>query len=107
MDKTKAVTTTVAFLAGAALGGATLGDIGAKDIDRWVMVQKVCTSETEKVIRSVLAAEACPKLYENHGADCNLDKYNKEVRFDWFKDGDSRSLRMHARFLLPGRFKAE
>ena len=105
--KTKQPLTITAALIAGAVGGATIGDIGAKDIDRWVTVQKVVTAESDGIIRSVLAAEACPDLYESHGAECDLSKDIKEVRFDWFKDGDSRGLRMHARFLLPGTFKAE
>ncbi len=106
VTKANAITVAASVIVGFGLG-ATIDDIGAKDIDRRVTVQKIVTSETEGLIRSVVAAEACPEIYESHGADCNISKDMRRVCFDPFKDGDEYSMRMFAGFRLPGTFKAE
>ena len=96
-----------AALAASYFGGLVTPNIGAKTVTQRVTVQKVVSPNSADTILAIVFAEACPSIKESHGARCDLKKSLKEVRFDLFKDGQGKSIRMHARFRLPGKFNAK
>ena len=112
MYKAKALTTAVAFVTGSVFGGATLRNLGAKDVDQTVKLQMVLSDKEAQIILGVVERQACPKIAKSHGAECNLCNSFSQVRFDLFLDPggvlcENKSMRMHPRFRLPGKFKAK
>ncbi len=103
--KTTILTTATALALGAA-GGSTFSDINAKAIDRPANVQMILDDESAQQVLELTKRNACPKIRVKYGGECTDENF-REVRFDSFQDGDGRGMRMHARFKLPGTFKAE
>ncbi len=107
MDKAKTLTTTAAFLVGTAFGATALDDIGAKDIDRRVNMQKLVTDESADAILQVIKKEFCPEYKEKHGAHCDPYEILEKGRFDRPMINGVKRMRVFPGFFLSGKFKAE
>lgn len=112
MKTTQQILTTATALVLGGIGGATLNN-NAQAIDRPANVQMILDDASAQRVIDLTAHNACPKIKVEHGGECTpariqtLNEHFREVRFDVFKDGDGRGMRMHARFKPPRTFKAE